>query len=85
MSYRKQHGHMWGCRVVWRVRKPPSDPKWHEEWMWIMEARTKDGEAYYPIVFAETRSAIMPLVKEMREQYNVKSAKAVKVPIPELP
>ena len=79
MSNRKQQNHMWGCWVVW---KGPTSKL--SGWMW----EAIDGRAnnpYYPTVFTVTREAIMPLVRYMRRQNHIKSATAIKVPIPELP
>lgn len=76
---------MWGCRVVWKQHDENDEPKWHEEWMWDTTANDKENKAYFPIIFTETRREIEPLVAYMRQLYNVKSAKAVKVSIPEIP
>lgn len=84
MSYRKQKGHMWGCRVVWRSES--NNPRWHEEWMWDAVPMPEDNKQFYfPLIFTETRKDIMPLVKYMRSKYDVKSATPIKVPIPQRP
>ncbi len=84
MSYRKQSGYMWGCRVVWGFDEC-DNAGWHEEWMFDTTARDEEtGECYYPMVFTETREEIMRLVRDMRKQNCVKSAVSVKVPIPKL-
>ena len=80
MSHKIQKGHMWGCWIVWEIMEY-DDRKWHEEWLWDIVELDKDNY-YFPLVFTETRREIMSLIKEMREMYNVKSAKAIKVPIP---
>ncbi|KKL67389.1 hypothetical protein LCGC14_2135520, partial [marine sediment metagenome] len=75
-------GHMWGCWVVWNG----DGKEWDEQWMWDTTAKDrKRGFRYKPVVFTETREEIMPLVRYVRAEYTVKSAKAVKVPIPEPP
>ena len=79
MSHKKQRGHMWGCWVVWSGGKD-------EGWMW--DSSAKDAEEnlrYCPMVFTERRRGIMPLVRDARRLGTIKSAKAVKVPIPEPP
>ncbi len=72
----KQTGHMWGCWVRWE-----DDDE--SQWMWeIITAQSKEGKYHFPVVFARTRREIMYLVRRMRGYSWVKSAKAVKVPMP---
>ena len=73
---------MWGCWVVWKSG--------YEEWMRDMASNKERSPnefqyQYYPLVFTRTRKEIEPLRFFMRQQDYVKSAKAVKVPIPEPP
>lgn len=83
MSYRKQRGSMWGCRVVWHNQDKEDEPKWHEEWMWDTLINA-DGTMSFPLVFTETQKEIMPLVRYMRKQGYVKSATSARVRIPNL-
>lgn len=68
---------VWGCWVVW--------DSGGGEWMWDTTAKDYYGHVYCPLVFAERRKEIMPLVREMRALPQFKSAKAVKVQMPEGP
>ncbi len=70
--------YMWGCWVTWKSRS-------EAEWMWDSDGKTYEDKYYFPFVFTERRKEIMPLVRSMRQLPWVKSAKSVKVPIPEGP
>ena len=71
--------YMWGCWVTWKNY-------WGEpEWMWDSNGRYKNKERYFPLVFTDRQKEIMPLVRHMRQVRCVKSAKAVRVPMPEGP
>ncbi len=74
---------MWGCKVVWNNHGKDDEPKWHEEWMWGA-IENDDGTTSFPLMFVEKRSEIMPLVRYMRDQPHVRSAKSVRVRIPDL-
>ena len=80
MPNRKQHGHMWGCLVKY-VPREEGFLEYDEEWMWEYTSKY----CTFPLVFTLKRTDIMPLVEHMRSRPYVLSAKAVKVPIPEIP
>ncbi|KKL14789.1 hypothetical protein LCGC14_2512170 [marine sediment metagenome] len=70
--------YMWGCWVVWKDSTG-------SEWIWDSASTNREGNFYSPLVFTERRKKIMPLVRHTRMLPWVKSAKSVKVPIPEGP
>ena len=81
MSHKKQRGHMWGCWVVWTediaIRGMPQE-------QWVSGVSTH-GYSLSCLRFTKTRKEVELLVSHMRGLSHVKSAKAVKVPIPEPP